>query len=114
MGTETLTGPSENAYRTGVHVHLALVELYNRGVAGDRGIKPYRPGIRGGASLISGKAPAILVEPFFGDNIAEAQLAHAVGKEALAKAYLSGISAAWPATLGATTTLNAREFSHAR
>ena len=94
-GTETLCGPSQLSFQTADAVHRRLVELFDRDARGDRRIKTYRPGIRGGASLISGRAPAVLVEPFFGDNTSDATAADRAGKEAIAHAYMSGIAEVW-------------------
>lgn len=95
IGTETLCGPSANSFKTADAIQKVLVDLLDRGVGGDRGVKTYRPGMRGAASLISGRAPAVLVEPFFGDAPADARLAFNVGEESLARAYLLGVSLAW-------------------
>lgn len=61
----------------------------------DRGVKTVRGPDRGGASLVSGLAPAILVEPFFGSS-AKGQQATDEGREqeALARAYLRGAAVA--------------------
>ncbi|QHQ34745.1 N-acetylmuramoyl-L-alanine amidase [Algicella marina] len=91
-GTETLCGPSQASLQAATSIHMELLDLYDRTVSEDRGLKPYRPGMRGGLSLISGRAPAVLVEPFFGDNAAEARLAMDTGIEALAKAYVTGVA----------------------
>lgn len=94
-GTETLSGPSTASMRTAMSVQKLIATLYDRSAKTDRGVKPYRTIDRGRLSLISGKAPAILVEPFFGDNPSDTELAFAVGKEKLASAYLKGIADAW-------------------
>jgi N-acetylmuramoyl-L-alanine amidase len=69
--------------------------MYSRGVALDRGVKSYRPNMRGGLSLISGKAPAVLVEPFFGDSRLDAELAAEIGQRALANVYVDGVAEAF-------------------
>ena len=48
----------------------ALVQAAIVGVLGlpDRGVKTRQPDDRGGASLHSGRAPAILIEPYFASN----------------------------------------------
>lgn len=61
----------------------------------DRGVKTVGGSDRGGASLIAGAAPAILVEPFFGSS-PKGQAATDEGREqeALAEAYLRGAASA--------------------
>lgn len=80
----------------------------------DRGVKTVGGSDRGGASLIAGVAPAILVEPFFGSS-AKGQQATDEGREqeALARAYLRGAAVALNAyprrTLEGSRTINATQ-----
>lgn len=64
-GTETLT--------SGTPASMALAVDVNREMVGalalrDRGVKTRSAQDRGGRSLISGRAPAILIEPYFGTS----------------------------------------------
>ena len=61
----------------------------------DRGVKTIRGTDRGGASLISGAAPAILVEPFFGSSPKGQQATDEMREQnMLARAYLRGAAVA--------------------
>lgn len=117
-GTEVLAGPSSDSLRTAMAVHKSLVALFKRDFKTDRGVKDYRPGIRGELSLISGRAPAILVEPFFGDSAEDAKLMTELGKPALARAYLAGLAKAWSLTPDAAKPAEdlvaALDFAHWR
>lgn len=93
-GTETLAGPSNQSLILAMDVHRIVAQLFRRNASTDRGIKEYRYVVRGQLSLVAGACPAILVEPFFGDNRADARLAADLGKEALAHAYMAG-AAKW-------------------
>ena len=114
-GTETLAGPSERSAAAAFSVQKAVVALFDRGVAGDRGVKNYRPGMRGALSLIAGRAPAILVEPFFGDHAGDAAQAHGLGPAALAATYLAGIADAYGLQGGENLIAAAKtpDFTHA-
>lgn len=94
-GTETLSGPSSASLRSAHGVHRALVGLFDRRGVQDRGVKTYRQVRRGRLSLSTGRAPAILVEPFFGDHRHDAEQVQQLGQEALARAYLTGVADAW-------------------
>lgn len=62
----------------------------------DRGVKTVGGNERGGASLISGAAPAILVEPFFGSSLKGQEATDELHEqEALARAYLRGAARAF-------------------
>ncbi|WP_243612920.1 N-acetylmuramoyl-L-alanine amidase family protein [Shimia aestuarii] len=90
-GTETLSSGSPASLRIARAVQEEMVEALG---LKDRGVKTRRSG-RGYASLISGRAPAILIEPFFGSS-AKGQAAsdEASEKRALALAVLRGIERA--------------------
>jgi N-acetylmuramoyl-L-alanine amidase len=64
-GTETLTSGSSGSRRLAGWIQPAMV-----GALGlrDRGIIARGKSDRGGASLHAGRAPAILIEPYFGSN----------------------------------------------
>ena len=63
-GTETLTSGTPASMAAAVAVNSEIVATLG---LRDRGVKTRRSG-RGSQSLISGRAPAILVEPFFGSS----------------------------------------------
>ena len=67
-GTETLTSGSAASKRLAALVQAGMV-----GALGlrDRGLLVRSKSERGGASLHTGKAPAILIEPYFGSNRAD-------------------------------------------
>jgi len=78
----------------------------------DRGVKTRARGDRGGGSLWSGRAPAILVEPFFGSSPQGQATVDTIDEEvALARAYLTGARRAmqsWPRSdLSKSRTLQA-------
>lgn len=64
-GTETLSSGTPLSMRLATEVQSAMV--HELGLK-DRGIITKARDERGGGSLYSGKAPAILIEPFFGSN----------------------------------------------
>lgn len=63
-GTETLTSGSPASVRFAEAMQDRMLEAHD---LKDRGEKVVRQG-RGGQSLIAGRAPAILIEPFFGSS----------------------------------------------
>jgi len=89
-GTETLTSGFAMSNAVALAVQDRMVDLYDRDGRLNRGVKTRRSG-RGSLSLKAGRAPAILVEPFFGSSRRDCELAERVGAEALAHAYISGI-----------------------
>lgn len=94
-GTETLSSTSGRSMRMANAVQNLVADLYERNGVTDRGVKTRRRTDRGGLSLHVGRAPAILVEPFFGDSGRECEMVQRVGQEALAQAYLKGIAEAF-------------------
>ena len=64
-GTETLTSGTSNSARLARGVQVAMVRALG---LRDRGVKVIARNGRGGASLWTGKPPAILIEPYFGSN----------------------------------------------
>ncbi|WP_323775964.1 N-acetylmuramoyl-L-alanine amidase [Leisingera sp.] len=84
-GTEVLSSGSEASLRFSIALQdrmLAALKLK------DRGVKVRRSG-RGSESLISGRAPAVLIEPFFGSSPKGQQATdEAHEKRALARAAL--------------------------
>lgn len=89
-GTETLT--------SGTPASMALAVAVNREVVAalglrDRGVKTRASDDRGGASLMSGRAPAILIEPFFGSSPKGQKATDTTHeKEALAEAIMRGVA----------------------
>ncbi len=92
IGTEVLSSGTSESLRYANLTQTKLLELYRPSGDGDRGVNILVSGDRGYQSVIAGKAPAIIVEPFFGDTPSEAIMVDEAGKEALAQAYLSAAS----------------------
>lgn len=67
-GTETLTSGTPGSLRLAGVIHPAMVGALP---LKDRGLVVRRKGERGGESLWSGRAPAVLLEPYFGSNRAD-------------------------------------------
>lgn len=86
-GTETLHSGSANSYTLASCIQRAMVS--HLGLR-DRGLKARGRSDRGGRSLHAGKAPAVLVEPFFGTNAEDCQKASEVD---FAEMYLEGLIA---------------------
>jgi N-acetylmuramoyl-L-alanine amidase len=87
-GTETLHSgsPKSKSLATSLQKRmLAALELR------DRGLKEVSLDDRGGLSVHSGKAPCVIVEPFFGSNGADVTSAHRLGIDGFAKVYLLGL-----------------------
>jgi N-acetylmuramoyl-L-alanine amidase len=92
-GSEVLSSGTALSLRLAAEVQNEIVATLN---TRDRGVKTLREQDRGGGSLFSGKAPAILVEPFFGSNKADLSATDEQSeKVALAKAYLRGAKRAF-------------------
>lgn len=90
-GTETLTSgtPASMALATSINTEM-VAALGLR----DRGVKTRSASDRGGASLMSGRAPAILIEPFFGSCPADQEASKSVeAKQRLAEAIMRGVAA---------------------
>jgi N-acetylmuramoyl-L-alanine amidase len=93
-GTETLYAESSGAgHHLAVDVQAAMVEALG---LRNRGLKPTPRSGRGGASLHAGRAPAVLVEPYFGSNPTECAIADQ-RKTTLAVAILRGCGIDVPA-----------------
>jgi hypothetical protein len=76
-GTETLHGLPAVSLPWARIVQAELVALYNRIDNTNRGAKLRRPNERGGESVNAlQNIPSVLIEPFFGDNAADAALGH--------------------------------------
>lgn len=91
-GTETLTSGTPASMRMAVEVNNAMVAALG---LRDRGVKTRRDG-RGSASLMTGSAPAILVEPFFGSSPHDCEAVNGgAQEEALARAILRGVTKAY-------------------
>jgi len=91
-GCETLTSGSRGSRRLAAAVQKRMVAALG---LRDRGIKTRTPGgktaldRRGSTSLFAGRAPAVIVEPYFGSNINDCRIADAK-KDVLAEAILAG------------------------
>lgn len=82
-GAETLTSGSVSSRALCALLQSAMVRALD---ARDRGVKVRRKaGERGAISLLAGRAPAAIVEPFFGSNPERAKIADA-RKDDLARA----------------------------
>ncbi|MGB5819453.1 MAG: N-acetylmuramoyl-L-alanine amidase [Saonia sp.] len=92
-GSEVFSSGSQGSLQFARLAQKELVALFNRSGKNDRGVKIRRKGSRGYLSLVSGKAPAILVEPFFGSNRGDVQQIHSLGLQKLGEAYLKAMDA---------------------
>lgn len=90
-GSEVLSSGSRKSLVFANKTQEELVSLFDRSGKTDRGVKVRKKGSRGYRSLVTGKAAAIIVEPFFGSNRQDVQLMHALGLEKLAVAYLKAM-----------------------
>lgn len=91
-GTEVLSSGSEGSLRFAIISQAKMVALFGRDRIGNRGVKiRNKRGARGYLSLMSGRAPAIIVEPFFGSNRRDCQLMQDIGLEGLAINYLEAM-----------------------
>lgn len=88
-GTETLCSSSRNSQNLAQVVQAAMLEHLD---LRDRGVKPKKATDRGGRSLYAGRAPAILVEPFFCSNADDRRAATKLGVEGFARMYLGGLA----------------------
>lgn len=92
-GTETLSSGTALSLRLAESVQREMVLALG---LRDRGIKTRSSSDRGGMSLISGRAPAILVEPFFGSSpVGNRATDEEAEQERLADAILRGTAEAF-------------------
>lgn len=110
-GTETLSSGTALSLRLAESVQREMVLAL--GIR-DRGIKTRSSSDRGGMSLISGRAPAILVEPFFGSSpVGNRATDEETEQERLADAILRGTAEAFQSfprsTLTGSRTIRAAE-----
>lgn len=89
-GSETLTSGSKKSRALAEKVQAEMLKQLK---LHDRGVKVRKSSDRGGRSLHAGKAPAILVEPFFGSNRSDCEAAARLGVTGFAKMYLEGVRA---------------------
>ncbi len=90
-GTETLTSGTAASMALALAVNQEMVAVLG---LKDRGVKTRSARDRGGASLMSGRAPAILIEPFFGTSKRGQCATNSLSKkEALAEAIVRGVAA---------------------
>jgi N-acetylmuramoyl-L-alanine amidase len=71
-GTETL---SSGSFGSMYLARLMQREMVDALGIRDRGIKVLKQGDRGGESVFAGKAPAVLLEPYFGSNLRDCAIA---------------------------------------
>lgn len=77
QGSETLFDKDPlDSIELAREVHKAVCEVFQRKNKQDRGIKLIDNGERGYLNLNLCKIPSCIVEPFFGDNPADAELGH--------------------------------------
>lgn len=89
-GTETLTSGTPASMALAVSVNQEMVAALG---LKDRGVKTRSATDRGGASLMSGRAPAVLIEPFFGSSTKGQQATDSSSeKRALAEAVVRGVA----------------------
>jgi N-acetylmuramoyl-L-alanine amidase len=88
-GTETLHSGSPKSKALAKCVQDAM--LSSLGLR-DRGLKEMAKTDRGGLSVHAGKAPGILVEPFFCHNSKDFKSAVSLGIDGFARMYLSGLA----------------------
>lgn len=86
--TITLSSGSDLSLKFANRVQQAMCACFDRPASQDQGVITRGREDRGGLSLIAGKAPAVLVEPFFGSNAADCAMADRVGKKNYAGALL--------------------------
>lgn len=92
-GTETLSSGTALSLRLAESVQREMVLALG---LRDRGVKTRSSSDRGGMSLISGRAPAILVEPFFGSSpVGNRATDEETEQERLADAILRGTAEAF-------------------
>lgn len=110
-GTETLSSGTALSLRLAESVQREMVVALG---LRDRGIKTRASSDRGGGSLHSGRAPAILIEPFFGSSPEGTRATdEETEQERLADAVLHGAAEAWQSfprsNLAESRTLKATE-----
>ena len=91
-GTETISSGSKGSLRFAHAIHAAMVDTLG---LRDRGIKIRNSNgrERGWRSMVSGKAPAVLIEPYFGSNPSDCRRADE-RKQELAEAICRAVTAA--------------------
>jgi len=90
-GSEVLSSGSKKSKHFARLIQKEQVKLFDRTKKENRGVKIRKKGSRGYLSLISGKAAAIIVEPFFGSNRKDCNLMHTIGTSQLAVSYLKAM-----------------------
>ncbi|MGH1577722.1 N-acetylmuramoyl-L-alanine amidase [Planktotalea sp.] len=89
-GTETLTSGTPASMALAIAVNQEMVAALG---LKDRGVKTRSASDRGGASLMSGRAPAALIEPFFGSSEEGLKATDSSQeKRALAEAIVRGVA----------------------
>ncbi len=87
-GTVTLSSGTAKSLRFAHLAQTRMLGLLNRTGKQDRGVKTRARSDRGGFSLVAGRAPAILVEPFFGSNEKDCKMMAKLGVDAYARNLL--------------------------
>lgn len=111
-GTETFTSGTPASMALAMDVNREMVAVLG---LRDRGVKTRFGTGRGGASLISGRAPAILIEPYFGSSskgLRATDEAHE--KKRLAEAIMRGVASSLGAMPRTTAQMaESRTLKHA-
>lgn len=111
-GTETLSSGTPASMALAVDVNREMVAALG---LKDRGVKTRTAQDRGGRSLISGRAPAILIEPYFGSSAKGLKATDELGeKKRLAEAIMRGVASSMGAMPRTTAQMaESRTLKHA-
>lgn len=96
QGCETFSSGSRlSLIAAGALQDVLTQSLFPNDTTRDRGVKTRGHSERGGLSLHLGKAPALLLEPFFGSSPSDCKKVAAHGVDEIAKDILAGIHSAF-------------------
>ena len=87
-GTSVKCSSSDQSQELANKLYNCLTRTFSRKGSGLRGVEILKKGDRGFRSVYGGKAPAALIEPFFGDNPNECKLVNKIGVEKIAQSIL--------------------------
>lgn len=90
--SEVLSSGSSNSLKLAGIIYDELVQAFNRTSKPHLQVKTLEKNDRGYTSLHSGKAPAVIVEPFFGSNPEDCLLADQISPRGHAHIYLQAAS----------------------
>jgi N-acetylmuramoyl-L-alanine amidase len=86
--SEVLSSGSTNSLRLAAIIYDELVQSFNRTAKPHLHVKTLQNNDRGYVSLHAGRAPAVIVEPFFGSNNEDCLLADQISPRGHAQIYL--------------------------